>query len=120
MLEHFTSNSILSYSCETMFRILGWFVVALLFSFHSLQRQTWYNKVYKELTNSSITVLNGKGVSFVHCAGLCTGDDYCIEFLYSETSRRCIGHHYVKKGSYSYQYVLPASPRMLYFKKGKL
>lgn len=120
MFQHFTSSSILSYSCETMFRISGWFFVALFFSVYCLQKQTWYSRLYKEVTNSPITLLYGKGVSFVHCAGLCTVDDYCIEFLYSETSSLCIGHHYVKKGSYSYQYVLPASPRLLYFKKGKL
>lgn len=105
---------------KTMFRISGWFFVALFFSVYCLQKQTWYSRLYKEVTNSPITLLYGKGVSFVHCAGLCTGDDYCIEFLYSETSSLCIGHHYVKKGCYSYQYVLPASPRLLYFKKGKL
>lgn len=104
----------------TMFRISCWFMVVILFSVHCLQKQTWYSRLYKEVTSSSLTVLNGEGVSFVHCAGLCTGDDYCIEFLYSETSGQCIGHHYVKKGSYSYKYVVPASPRLLYFKKGKL
>lgn len=119
MYEH-SPQTVNYHSVETMFTLSCWFIVGLLFSVHCLQKQTRYSRLYKEVNNSSLTVLNREGVIFVHCAGLCTGDDYCIEFLYSETSGQCIRHHYVKKGSYSYEYVVQASPRMLYFKKGKL
>lgn len=103
-----------------MLIISSWFVVVLLFSVHCLQRQFWYSRMDKEVTNSSLAVLYGEVVSLVHCAGLCSGDDYCMEFLYSETSRQCIGLHCVNKGSHSYQYVVPTFSRMLYFGKGKL
>lgn len=104
---------------ETMVRLFSWFLVAFLFSVHCLQRQMMYSRLDQEMTNSSLAVLYGEGVSLVHCAGLCTGDDYCTEFLYSETSGHCVGLHCVNKESYSY-HVVPASPRMLYFVKGKL
>lgn len=76
---------------EAMARLFSGFLVALLFSVHCLQRRpTWYTRLYKEMTNASLTVLYGQVASPVHCAGLCSGDDYCMEFLYSEISRQCL------------------------------
>ncbi|XP_052695029.1 CD209 antigen-like [Crassostrea angulata] len=100
-----------------MFRTSCWFLVAVLFSVHCLQRQFWYSRLYKELTNSSLAVLYGEVASLVHCAGLCSGDDYCMEFLYSETSRLCIGLHCVREESFSHQYVVLESAQMLRYRK---
>lgn len=105
---------------RTMFRTLSWFFAALLFSVHCLQRQFWYSRLYKEVTNSSLAILYGEDCSLVHCAGLCSGDDYCMEFLYSEISRHCIGLHCVKKDNYLYQYMGPESSHMLRYEKGNL
>lgn len=105
---------------RTMFRTLSWFFAALLFSVHCLQRQFWYSRLYKEVTNSSLAILYGDDCSLVHCAGLCSGDDYCMEFLYSEISRHCIGLHCVKKDNYLYQYMGPESSHMLRYEKGNL
>lgn len=101
-------------------RTMSWFVVALLFSVHCLQRQFWYSRLYKEVTNSSLAILYGEDCSLVHCAGLCSGDDYCMEFLYSEISKHCIGLHCVKKDNYLYQYMGPESSHMLRYEKGNL
>ncbi|XP_052695391.1 collectin-12-like [Crassostrea angulata] len=100
-----------------MLRTSSWFVAALLFSVHCLQRQFWYSRLYKEVTNSSLAILYGEDCSLVHCAGLCSGDDYCMEFLYSETSRHCIGLHCVKKDNYLYQCMGPESSDMLRYEK---
>nr|XP_034321033.1 collectin-12-like [Crassostrea gigas] len=100
-----------------MLRTSSWFVVALLFLVHCLQRQFWYSRLYKEVANSSLAVLYGEDCSLVHCAGLCSGDDYCMEFLYSETSRQCIGLACVRKESFSHQYVVLESAQMLRYGK---
>lgn len=105
---------------ETMFRLLYWILAAFPFYAHCLQRQTSYSRLYKEVANSSLAVLYGEDCSRVHCAGLCSEDDYCMKFLYSETSRQCIGLHCVKKEGYSYQYAVPDSGQMLLYEKGIL
>lgn len=81
------------------------------------------NTVYrldKEVTNFSLTVLHGEIASLIHCAELCSRDDYCMEFVYSKTSRHCIGLHCLKTDNYAYQYVSPTPYRGLYFGKGKI
>lgn len=108
------------HTVDTMLRISGWFLVALLCSVHCIQRQIIYSRLDRQMTDSSLTVLLGDVANLIHCAGLCFGDDYCMVFLYSETSGQCIGVHCTNNGNYSYQYVAPASPRMLYFEKGNL
>nr|XP_034319113.1 hepatic lectin-like [Crassostrea gigas] len=100
-----------------MFRLLYWILAAFPFYAHCLQRQTSYSRLYKEVANSSLAVLYGEDCSRVHCAGLCSEDDYCVKFLYSETSRQCIGLHCVKKEGYSYQYAVPDSGQMLLYEK---
>lgn len=72
------------------------------------------------MTNSSLAVLYGEGTGLIPCAGLCFVDDNCVELLYGEISRHCIGLHCVNKGSYSYQYVVPESAQMLHYEKGKM
>lgn len=103
---------------QTMFKISLWCLIVVVFYVHCLQRDTWYSKLHKEATNSSLGVLYGEVASFVHCAGLCAWDDYCMELIYSDISRQCIGLHCVNKESHSYQYVVPSFPQMLYFGKG--
>lgn len=105
------------HTVETMFRTSCWFLVALFFSANCLKRQFFYSRLGKKGTNLSLAVLYGEDCSLLHCAGLCSGDDYCMEFLYSETSRQCLGLHCVKNKSH--QYVVPESEQMLLFKKGK-
>lgn len=127
MLEHqlslgcldILSQTVNDHTFKTMFRLSCWFLVALLFSVHCLQRQILYSRLYKEVSNSSLAVPLGKVASRVHCAILCFGDDYCAEFLYSETSRQCVGLHCVKKGSYLYQYKVLETAQMLHYEKGK-
>lgn len=103
-----------------MFRLLYWILAAFPFYAHCLQRQTWYSRLDNEVTNSSLAVLYGEDSSIVHCAGLCSGDDYCMKFLYSDPSKECIGLHCVQKETYSYQYVVSDSAKMLLFEKGIL
>lgn len=71
------------------------------------------------MTNFSLTVLH-EIASLIHCADLCSRNDYCMEFVYSETSRHCIGLHCLKTDNYAYQYVSPTPYRGLYFGKGKI
>lgn len=104
---------------QTMLKISLWCLIVAFFYVHCLQRDTWYSRLHKEATNSSLGVLYGEVASFVHCAGLCAWDDYCMELIYSEISRQCIGLHCLNKGSQSYQNVVPSVPQMLYFGKGK-
>lgn len=115
-----TPQSINYHSVGTMFRISGWFLVALLCSVRCIQRQILYSRLDKQMSNSSLTVFLGDVANLIPCAELCFRDDYCAEFVYNETSGQCVGLHCVNKGNYSYQYVVPASPRMLYFGKGNL
>ncbi|XP_052695309.1 collectin-12-like [Crassostrea angulata] len=100
-----------------MFRISCLILIAIIFSVHSMQRQFLYSILDKEVTNSSLAMPYGEVASRVYCAGLCSGDDYCMEFFYNTTSRQCIGLHCVKKGNYSYQFIAPAPLSMLYFGK---
>nr|XP_011455949.2 aggrecan core protein-like [Crassostrea gigas] len=102
---------------QTMLKISLWCLIVAFFYVHCLQRDTWYSRLHKEATNSSLGVLYGEVASFVHCAGLCAWDDYCMELIYSEISRQCIGLHCLNKGSQSYQNVVPSVPQMLYFGK---
>ncbi|XP_052695634.1 uncharacterized protein LOC128174030, partial [Crassostrea angulata] len=75
-----------------------------------------YSRLDKEVTNFSLTVLH-EIASLIHCADLCSRDDYCMEFVYSEISRHCIGLHCLKTDNYAYQYVSPTPYRGLYFGK---
>lgn len=106
------------HTCDAMFKISCLILIAIIFSVHSMQRQFLYSILDKEVTNSSLAVPYGEVASRVYCAGLCSGDDYCMEFFYNTTSRQCIGLHCVKKGNYSYQFIAPAPLSMLYFGKG--
>lgn len=117
LYKHINSNSKLSYR-QTMYSLSCWFLVALLFSVQCIQRQILYSRLDTQVTNSPAAVLLGDVDSVVHCAGLCFGDDNCAEFLYNQTDKQCIGLHCLKKGSYSYQYVVSASDQKLYFGKG--
>lgn len=117
LYKHINSNSNLSYR-QTMFRLSCWFLVALLFSVQCIQRQILYSRLDTQVTNSPAAVLLGDVDSVVHCAGLCFGDDNCVEFFYNQTDKQCIGLHCLKKGSYSYQYVVSATDQKLYFGKG--
>lgn len=102
-----------------MLRLFCCFLVALFFSVQCLQRQILYSRLDKEVTNFSLTVLH-EIASLIHCADLCSRDDYCMEFVYSETSGHCIGLHCLKTDNYAYQYVSPTPYRGLYFGKGKI
>lgn len=117
LYKHINSNSNLSYR-QTMYSLSCWFLVALLFSVQCIQRQILYSRLDTQVTHSPAAVLLGDVDSVVHCAGLCFGDDNCAEFLYNQTDKQCIGLHCLKKGSYSYQYVVSASDQKLYFGKG--
>lgn len=103
---------------KNMFRLSFSIFSAFLFSVYCLQRKNWYSRLDKEMTTSSLAVLHGEVSSIVHCAELCSEDDYCMEFLYSDINRQCIRLHCVKKESYSYQYVVLGSTQMLHYEKG--
>lgn len=102
---------------KNMFRLSFSIFSAFLFSVYCLQRKNWYSRLDKEMTTSSLAVLHEEVSSIVHCAELCSEDDYCMEFLYSDINR-CIRLHCVKKESYSYQYVVLGSTQMLHYEKG--
>lgn len=103
-----------------MLRLFCCFLVALFFPVQCLQRQILYSRLDKEVTNFSLTVLHGEIASLVHCAELCSRDDNCMEFVYSKTSRHCIGLHCLKTDNFAYQYVSPTPYQGLYFGKGKI
>uniref|UniRef100_K1QUK2 Aggrecan core protein n=1 Tax=Magallana gigas TaxID=29159 RepID=K1QUK2_MAGGI len=69
------------------------------------------------MTTSSLAVLHEEVSSIVYCAELCSEDDYCMEFLYSDINRQCIALHCVKKESYSCQYFVLGSTQMLHYEK---
>lgn len=101
-----------------MLQTTSCFLVALLSAVNGQQqRQVLYSRLVDEVTDYSLAVVYGKGVRFSKCAEICCEDDFCAEFLYSETNGQCIGLHYAKKGSYSYQNIVPATPKMLRFKR---
>lgn len=102
-----------------MFRISCLFLVGFFCSVHCLQRQFLYSRLDKQVANSSLAVFLSGAASLAHCAGHCLVDEYCVEFLYNETSQRCIGLHCVQKESSSYQYVVLESLQCLHYEKGK-
>lgn len=86
-----------------MLQTTSFLLVALVFATKGQQqKQVLDSRLMNEVTDFSLAVLYGVEVRFSHCAELCFEDDYCAEFIYSETSRHYIGLHYVNKGSYSY------------------
>lgn len=104
-----------------MLQTTSCFLVTLLFAVNGQkQRQVLYSRLLSEVTDYSLAVLYGIEVRFSKCAEICCEDDFCAEFLYSETSGQCIGLHYANKGSYSYLDIVPATPKMLRFKRGIL
>lgn len=102
-----------------MLQTTSCFLVALLSAVNGQQqKQVLYSRLVDEVTKYSLAVLYGTEEHFPHCAGRCFEDNYCAEFLYSETSGQCFGIHYVKTGNYLYQNDIPASSEILHFKRG--
>lgn len=109
------------HTTSKMLQTTSFLLVALVFATNGQQqRQVLYSRLMNEVTDFSLAVLYEVEVRFSQCAELCFEDDYCAEFLYSETSRQCFGLHYVNKVSYSYQIVVSPSTQMLHYKRGKL
>lgn len=109
------------HTVKKMLQTTSCFLVVLFFAVNSQQhKQILYSRLLNEVTDYSLAVLYGEGLRFSHCAELCCEDDFCAEFLYSETNRQCFGLHYANKRRYSYQYMVLASSQMLHFKRGIL
>ena len=46
-----------------------------------------------KIENSSLALFDIKGVSRIQCGSLCLAEHCCKEFMYDESSERCVGIH---------------------------
>ena len=71
-----------------------------------------------ETENSSLALFDLKGVSRIHCGSLCLGEHCCKEFMYDESSERCVGIHFEDFHNTRNTNLVLSSDGMLKYRKG--